>query len=266
MAAEIAFELMFAFIQALLLAVATLSIFADDPDIFNSIVLFLGSFLPYDIYHVLRNQIVEIAQSSTKGIFTIGLIGTLWTMSTLMWSLKKSLQRCYHIKETRGFWKMRLIGLILSFVATLLLGIVLNLLIFGVQIARFIERNFEYANTAASLIRILRLPVVFVSITFLTSLMFWIIPNVKQRFSEIIPGALFFSVLWFLFTTGFGFYLQNFPNFNTTYGTLGAGLILMVWMYLTALSFLIGGEVNAEIHRRRIGHEKEPPPAISVQN
>ena len=266
MAAEIAFQLMFAFIQALLLAVATLSIFADDPDVFNSIILFLGSFLPYDIYHVIRNQIVEIAQSSTKGILTIGLIGTLWTMSTLMWTLKKSLQRSYHIKETRGFWKMRLVGLILSFVATLLIGIVLNLLIFGIQISRFIERNFEYANTVASLIRILRLPVAFISITFLASLLFWTIPNVKQRFSEIIPGALFFSVLWFLFTTGFGFYLQNFPNFNTTYGTLGAGLILMVWMYLTALSFLIGGEVNAEIHRRRMMPAVESAPAISAQS
>src|SRR5262245_58817570 len=95
MAAEIAFQLMFAFIQSLLLAVAILSIFADDPDVFNSIILFLGSFLPYDIYHVIRNQIVEITQSSTKGIFTIGLIGTIWTMSTLMWTLKKSLQRSY---------------------------------------------------------------------------------------------------------------------------------------------------------------------------
>src|SRR5262245_22627872 len=100
MAAEIAFQLMFAFMQALLLAVSILSILADDPDVFNSIILFLGSFLPFDIYHVIRNQIAEIAQSSTKGIFTIGLIGTIWTMSTLVWTLKKSLQRSYHLRET----------------------------------------------------------------------------------------------------------------------------------------------------------------------
>jgi membrane protein len=249
MAAEIAFQLIFAFIQAILLAVAILSMVAGDPDIFNSIIFFLGSFLPLDLYTVIRNQIAEIAQASTGGIFTIGLLGTIWTMSTLMWTLKKSLQRSYHIRETRSFWKVRLIAFVLSIVATLLIAIVLNLLIFGIQIARFIERNFEYANTVALLIRILRIPVAFMAITFLASLLFWTIPNVKQRFLEIIPGALFFSVLWFLFTNGFGHYLRNFHNFNTTYGTLGAGLVLMIWMYLTALSFLIGGEVNAELHR-----------------
>lgn len=250
MAAEIAFQLIFAFMQALLLAVSILSMLADDPDIFNSIVLFLGSFLPFDIYQVIRNQIAEIAQSSTKGIFTIGLVGTIWTMSTLMWTLEKSLQRSYHIRETRGFWRVRWIAIVLSIVAVLLIAIVMNLLIFGIQIARFIERNLEYASNIAFLIRILRIPVAFAATTLLASLMYWIIPNVKQRFLEVIPGALFFSVLWFLFTTGFGFYLKNFPNFNTTFGTLGAGLVLMVWMYLTALSFLIGGEVNGEIHRR----------------
>jgi membrane protein len=250
MAAEIAFQMMFAFMQALLLGVSILSILADDPDVFNSIILFLGSFLPFDIYHVIRNQIAEIAQSSTKGIFTIGLIGTIWTMSTLVWTLKKSLQRSYHIRETRSFWRVRWIAIILSFVATLLMGLVLSLLIFGIQIARFIERDFEYASSIAFMIRILRIPVAFIVITSLASLLYWTIPNVKQRFLEVIPGALFFSVLWFLLTTGFGYYLKNFPNFNTTYGTLGAGLVLMVWMYLTALSFLIGGEVNGEIHRR----------------
>jgi len=250
MAAEIAFQLIFAFMQALLLAVSILSILADDPDIFNSIVLFFGSFLPFDIYQVIRNQIAEIAQSSTKGVFTIGLVGTIWTMSTLMWTLEKSLQRSYHIRETRSFWRVRWIAIVLSIVAVLLIAIVMNLLIFGIQIARFIERNLEYASNIAFLIRILRIPVAFAATTLLASLLYWIIPNFKQRFLEVIPGALFFSVLWFLLTTGFGFYLKNFPNFNTTFGTLGAGLVLMVWMYLTALSFLIGGEVNAEIHRR----------------
>lgn len=252
MAAEIAFQMMFAFIQALLLAVAILSILADDPDVFNSIIFFLGSFLPLDIYHVIRNQIAEIARASTSGIFTIGLVGTIWTMSTLMWTLKKSLQRSYHIRETRGFWRVRLIGVALAVIVTLLMGTVLSILIFGIQIARFIERNFEYANTIALLIRILRIPVAFTANTFMAALLFWTIPNVKQRFLEVIPGALFFSVLWYLFTTGFGYYLKNFPNFNTTYGTVGAGLVLMIWMYLTALSFLVGGEVNGEIHRRNV--------------
>jgi len=251
MAAEIGFVLMFAFFQALLLFVSVLSILGAQPDVFNSIIYFFGSFLPFELYHLIRKQILDMVQGEPGGIFIFSLIGTVWTMNTLVYTLKKNFERSYHIKETRSFWKVRLIVFYIAILATMGIGITLVLLLFGLQIARFIEHTLGYAHLFASLIRVLRLPVAFLVTTSMASLVYWAIVNVEKALIEILPGALFFCLLWFLSTFGFGMYLRNFPYFNATYGTLGVFIVLMGWMYLTALSALLGGEVNAEIYRRR---------------
>lgn len=252
MAGEIGFALMFALFTGLILMVAFLSIFGAKPDVLNSILYFLASFLPFELYTLIRREIVDIAQTDPKGIVTLGIAGTIWTISNLMMILNKCFQRSYNVKETRSFWKLRLISLALACTVALFVALVLNLLAFGIQIARFIEQNYGYQNIIALLIRAFRLPVAFILTTLLTSLLYWAMSNVRQGFFEVMPGALFFGVLWFVCTYGFGYYLKNFPHYNATYGTLGAGLILMIWMYLTALSLLLGGEVNAEIYHRRM--------------
>src|SRR5262249_55507715 len=108
-----------------------------------------------------------------------------------------------------------------------------------------------HTSDFAFFLRVFRVPVAFLVTTLLALAMYRAIPNVRQHLSEVLPGAIFFTSLWFLFTYGFAIYVRNIPFYNTTYGTLGAFLILMIWMYLTSLSLLIGGEVNAEIHRLR---------------
>ncbi len=149
MAAEIAFQLMFALFQALILAVAILSILSADPDVFNSIIAFLGTFMPFEIYSVIRGQIVEIAAANTKGILTLGFIGTIWTMSTLMVTLSKSFHRAYRTKETRSFWRVRGLAFTAAVLATVLIGIVLSLLLLGLQFAHYLENSIgQYVNIA----------------------------------------------------------------------------------------------------------------------
>ncbi len=256
MAAEVAFQLMFAFFQALILVVAVLSILSGKPEVFDSIVYFLGTFLPFEIYTVIRGQIVEIAAAHVKGILTLGFIGTAWTMATLMMTLNKSFQRAYKANETRSFWRLRVLAFTAAILATVLIGIVMSLLLLGLQVAQFMETSIgSYVNIAV-FIRRFRLPVAFVAITFLMAFLYLAMANVRQKVKEVLPGAVSFSILWFFFTYCFGLYLRNFPQYNKTYGTLGAFLILMIWMYLTSLSLLLGSELNAELHRRRVLAEK----------
>lgn len=250
-AAELAFQLMFAFFQALLLMVAVLSILGAKPEVFNSIVYFLGSFLPYELYSVIRGQIVEMAQGHPQGFLTLGAVGTIWTMSTVMLTLNKYFQRTYHIRETRSFWMLRLVALIVAVTATLMMALVLMLLFSGLLVARFLESNIGVANALSMLIRVLRLPLAFVFTALLASMLYRSLISLRQSILEALPGALLFCLLWFCFTYLFGIYLRNFSLYNKTYGTLGVFLILMIWMYLTSLSLLLGGDLNAEIHKRR---------------
>jgi membrane protein len=259
MAGEVAFQLMFAFVQGLILVVAILSILSGNPQVFDSIVYFLGTFLPFEIYTVIRNQIAEIAAAHTKGILTLGIIGTTWTMSAFMMTLNKSFHRAYKKEETRSFWKLRMLSFLAAMLATVLIGIALSLLLLGLQVARFIETSIgNYVNIAV-FIRYFRLPGAFVVITFVIALVYIVLVNVRQKVKEVLPGAISFSILWFFFTNLFGVYLRNFPQYNKTYGTLGAFLILMIWMYLTSVSLLLGCELNAELHRRRVLAQKVEP-------
>jgi len=250
MAAEVAFTMMLAFVQALILTVAILSILGAKPEVFNSILYFLGSFLPYEIYNVIRNQIVEIAQTEKGGIIVFSSMGTTWTMSTLMVTIKKSIQRAYNIKETRPYWKVRLLSVLLGITAVCLIALILNLFIFGLQIAKFLESN-GHSPDIGFYLRVFHLPFAFLATTALSTVLYRAMPNVRQQLLEVLPGAIFFTSLWFLFTYCFGIYVSHIPLYNTTYGALGTFLILLMWMYLTSLSLLIGGEVNAEFHRLR---------------
>ena len=263
MAAEVAFQMMFAFFNSLLLSVAVLSILGTDPEVFNSIIYFLGSFLPFELYTLIRNQIVQLAALEKGGILFFAALSTTWTTTTLMFILKKNFERSYHVTETRSGWKVRLIALYMAGMVTLGIAMVIVLLLFGLQIARFLETNFPYAYMMPMLIRILRLPVAFLGTTLLAAFLYWGLINAQERLYDVLPGALFFCTLWFISTSFFGLYLHNFPYYNKVYGTLGVFIVLMGWMYLTALTLLIGGEVNAEIFRRK--SVKRPAPT-SLQN
>ena len=187
-----------------------------------------------------------------KEFLTLGFIGTIWTMSTLMVTLSKSFQRAYRTKETRSFWRVRGLAFTAAVLATVLIGIVLSLLLLGLQFAHYLENSIgQYVNIAV-FIRRFRLPFAFIATTFLVAFLYLEMSNVRQKVKEVLPGAVFFSLLLFFFTFCFGLYLRNFPQYNSTYGALGAFLILMIWMYLTSLSVLMGCELNAELHRRRV--------------
>lgn len=257
MASEVAFQLMFAFFQALFLLVVVLSFLGANPDVFNSIVYFLGSLLPLELYHLIRSQVTEIAQAQIKGVATLGVFGTIYTMLNLMLTLNKSFQRSYNVKETRSFWKLRLLALGFAILATLLITLVLLLLFFGLHVAHFLETNFGYFNIVALMIRIFRLPFAFIITTLLVTSLYLAMSNVNQQTQEVLPGALFFCILWFAFTFAFGAYLRSFPQYNKTFGAIGVFLILMVWMYLTSLAILMGSELNAEIHRRKLARARE---------
>jgi membrane protein len=271
MSSEIAFVLMFVFFQGLILAVAVVSILGTNPDIFDSMVEFLGSFLPYDLFVVIRFQIAEISKADKAVILVLGMIGTLWTGSTLTLTLNKCFQRSYNVRETRTFWKLRGLSIVLAVAGLLLMAFVFSLLALGLHVARFVEASLGYRNAVALLLRVFRLPIAFVSTAGLASFLYYAMSNVDQDLPEVLPGALFFCLIWFFFTYLFGHYLKNIPEYNKTYGTLGALLIMMIWMYITALSLLLGSELNAELHRRKIrrvkaGRAEAPAPSLERED
>ena len=103
------------------------------------------------------------------------------------------------------------------------------------------------------LIGLLKWPIGFSSAVVMAGLLYRLAPNCSPKLLQVLPGAVLFAVLWFFLSKGFGYYVGNFSYYNKVYGILGGFIVLQIWIYLTALFPLVGGELNAEIARGKRG-------------
>jgi membrane protein len=104
---------------------------------------------------------------------------------------------------------------------------------------------------------ILRWPIVLLMMILAVALVYYFAPDVEQQWRWITPGAVFAVLMWLLVSALFGFYVENFAEYNKTYGSIGAVIVLLMWMYLSGLSLLIGGEINSEIEHAAPGGKDE---------
>ena len=184
-------------------------------------------------------------------LIAAGLI-SLWAASGVIKSLIEGFQAAYRVPRNRNFLHNNVMAIsLVVLVAVPLLGASL-LILFGGQVEQFLFHNAESVelHTAWRIVsRVARYAVAFASTALVTSLLYYFGPYRKQRWSGVWRGAVLASAGWLLATSGFGWYVSNIAHYNVMYGSVGAGIALLVWMYLMAIIALIGCEFNAEYER-----------------
>jgi membrane protein len=118
---------------------------------------------------------------------------------------------------------------------------------FGPQIGNWVAGQIGMGNLFEIAWNILRWPVIIFFLVVATGLVYYFAPDVEQHWKWLTPGSVFAVILWILVSLGFAFYVNNFCSYNKTYGTIGAVIVLLTWMYINGLVILVGGEMNAEI-------------------
>lgn len=186
---------------------------------------------------LLRGAVREITSRPEAGTLGIGLLLTLWAASGGVAALADALNRMYDVREDRGFLKKRGIALLLLVAGLVLLVGGAVAIIAGVPIIRSLG-----VGTAAE---IGAWVLAFVLVVALFALVYYVLPNRDQSRSKttVLVGAVVGAIVWLLATTGFQVYVANFGSYRATYGAIGAVIVLMLWLYLTALAILFGGEV-----------------------
>lgn len=186
---------------------------------------------------LLRGAVREITSRPEAGTLGIGLLLTLWAASGGVAALADALNRMYDVREDRGFLKKRGIALLLLVAGLVLLVGGAVAIIAGVPIIRSLG-----VGTAAE---IGAWVLAFVLVVALFALIYYVLPNRDQSRSKttVLVGAVVGAIVWLLATTGFQVYVANFGSYRATYGAIGAVIVLMLWLYLTALAILFGGEV-----------------------
>ena len=209
---------------------------------------YLARIMPPSAYQLLSTTMYEVSNSSGGGKLSFGLLAALWAASNGMGAITESLNIAYDVEESRPWWKTRLVAISLTIALSVLIIAALVLVVFGGHIGEGIANAYGLGSAFAITWKLVQWPVVFAAMVLAFALIYYFAPDLRrQAWQWLTPGAAIGVVLWLLVSLAFRIYLHFFDSYSATYGSLGAVIILMLWLYFTGAAVLIGGEINSEI-------------------
>jgi membrane protein len=238
------------------------------PDLFGQAVNLMGRFVPPDSMGVIKRVLADVITPNRGAFLSFGFLGTLWAASGGFAAAMEALNIAYDVEETRPFWKTRplAIGLTLLIGAPLLLA--LAIMIVGPQFGQWLAGKSHVSWLFAVVWPYLYWTLTVAFTVLAVEALYFLAPNVRQRFLATLPGALLAVGCWIGLSYLLGIYFRRFANLNKTYGTLGAAIAVMVWLHWTGFAMLVGAELNAETAkvtaRGRIPQKPEPPPITKL--
>ncbi len=246
---EIAYNLLFALFPMLLFLLAIFGLMAGPGSAMrDNVVGMLSRNLPQGAADLVAKTLAEVSKAAGSAKITVGVVLGLWTASSGIASMMSGLNMAYDIRDSRPWWKARLIAIALTFAITFLTIAAMTIVLFGGKIAIAAGNQFGLGDSTVIAWRIIQWPLAVFFMTLAFSLIYYYGPDVKeQHWYWITPGSFIGVALWLGLSFAFREYLHFFNSYSKTYGSLGAVIILLMWFYVTSLGFLVGGEINSEI-------------------
>lgn len=249
-AAEIAFFFLFALFPCLLTLTSLLA-YLPVPDLVQVLLNLLDNFLPDAALSMVDKNLQTLVQEQKGGIFTFGLLLALWSASQAMTGFQTALNDAYNTEDERPYWQLRILSvmLVICFMAFIITSLLL--LFFGRQIGVWIASLTGFGHTFTMGWNFLRWPVIFTLMIAALSALYRYATALKLSWRETLPGAVSGMGAWVVMTLAFSFYANNFRSYDQIYGSVGAVISLLFWMYASAFVILLGGEINACLRERQ---------------
>jgi membrane protein len=250
-ASGLAFDFLLALFPLLVFLLTLFGLFASrSVQLRTSLLSYFADFLPPLAFQLLKNTTEELAKTASEEKLTIGVLLALWFASGGMASMISALNVAYRIKEVRSWLKVRAIALALTLTISILIFSALCIVLAGGTLIDWIGKELHLASEMVAVWKALQWPAAALFVVFSYALIYSCGPNAqRRRWYWITPGSAFGAFLWLAASAAFRVYLRYFNSYAAIYGPLGALVILVVWLYVTGLAFLIGGEINANIER-----------------
>ena len=260
MAAEMAFMFILGFFPFLLFL---MSIFAwlGKKSLSTHIIVALTQVAPSDVSRLMMNTLEQVIVFKQGGVMAvICFIVTIALSSNAVAAVMKGLNRAFMTDETRPFIYTRVLSVLMVFLNVFVLFLTVNMIVLGKILMSIASDIFHISNFTYLFIMIMRWPLSF-AVLFLTSYFsYYILPDIKDptpvKRKAAMVGTLFFCVFWLLGSWSFSLYLDNLNTYNRVFGTIGAFVIMMVWLYYTSMIILLGGEFNYRTYLRLLEKSK----------
>jgi membrane protein len=251
--AQLAFYLVLAIFPFILFCVAILDAFSSsDPQFVAELFDYLRRLLPEQVFGLIQTYTENTLRNedTAPGLLSVGILGTIWAASGAFAALMNALNRAYDVQETRPFWKVRGIAIIMTLGLSALLLTGVLLLVAGPSIGQTIAEIFTLGDEFMIAWNIARWPAALLFMIVTVALLFYFAPDANQPFRWITPGGVIGIVLWVLASVVFNLYLSSdFNTYNKTYGSIGTVIILLLYLYISSLTILFGATLNATLVR-----------------
>ena len=253
LAAALTYYAVLAIFPGLLAIVSLLGVFGQAGSTTDAVLEIVGNLGSTQVADLLRGPIEQLTTSPAAGFaLIVGVLGALWSASGYVTAFSRAINRVYGIDEGRPIWKLRPAMLAITAFTVVAIVVALLILVLSGDVAEAVGDVVGLGSTALLVWNIAKWPVLAIIVVVIVAVLFYFTPNVKQpKFRWMSMGSLLAIVIWLLASVGFAFYVANFSNYNATYGSLGAVIVFLLWLWITNLALLFGAEFDAEIERGR---------------
>jgi membrane protein len=219
-------------------------------DLFGKIMSALTSRLPSDAATALSGPLAKVLSNQSGGLLSFGILTALWSGSAAVSTFIKALNRAYDVEETRPFWRRKGTEILLTLFVGIVAAAAFIFIVFGGKLGDAIAKHIGAGHIFTIVWNILRWPLILAFISLALAVLYWVGPNIKQKFQWISPGAILATIVWILAIGAFGLYVSKFGSYNKTYGTLGGIIVLLLVFYISSLVIMLGGQLNSELAKR----------------
>lgn len=232
--------------------VSLLSLLGQSQSIVDQVLALVGEIGPDVAVETVQRLVDQLppAPSAGRGL-VFGLLGAVWAASAYVSAFARAMNRVHGVEEGRPFWHFRPVMFVVTLLVLALAAVVAVSLIVSGPLARTIGRFFDLGSTFVEVWNVLRWPLVTVLMIVVVASLYYLTPNVKQRFRWLSPGATVAILGWIAASAGFNFYVAQFGRYDAVYGSLAGFVVFLLWLWISNIVLLVGAELDVEIERYR---------------
>lgn len=254
-AAALSYRALFSLFPFLLFLIAMLS-FLNLGNFFTWLREQAALILPSTAQDMLDPVITDL-QSGKNSIFSVAIVVAIWVASNGIRSLMNAMNKAYNVRESRPGWKLYSLSVLYTIGIAIVLLMAAALMVVGPRWIEWLGTWVGLGDMAVTLWALLRWPAAILLLMLVVAILYYLMPDVEQKFRFITPGSVIAVIIWIAASLGFGFYVSNFGNYDAMYGGIGAMIVLLLFFYISSAVLLLGAELNATIeHASREGKDK----------
>lgn len=218
----------------------------------------MADFIPETSALIIVGIVRELLRQRNDALISIGMIATFWAASNGITAMIKGLNKAYDEAETRPWWKIKGIALLFTLAVAAVILLSFSLLVFGHLLGEQMLKLFKVDDPQhyEAVWRIFKYVIPGSVMVVVFMFLYRYVPNRRLTFRGVLPGSMFASFGWIATSLLFSFYVNSINNYSGMYGSIGGIIVLLIWLYLSSILILIGGEINATLTFDKEGRKK----------